>query len=104
MIKGTTPTFVLELTNQEIDLTEAQNVYVSFEQGTVNLEKKTGNSGVTVEAHRVLVYLTQAESLQFVANKSIKCQINWTYSDGSRAATTQKSISIGPNLINRVID
>lgn len=104
MIKGTTPTFVLELTNQEIDLTEAHNVYVSFEQGTVYIEKKTGDEGVTVEGYRVLVYLTQAETLQFTANKPIKCQINWTYPDGSRAATNQKTISTGPNLITRVID
>lgn len=104
MIKGTTPTFVLELADHEIDLSEAQNVYVSFEQGTVYLEKKNGDAGVTVDGYTVNVYLTQTESLMFVARRPITCQINWTYPDGSRAATNQKTVSVGPNLINREID
>lgn len=100
MIRGTTPTFVLTI-DESVDLTEAQNVYVSFENDSVELVKKSGDSGVVVEAHQVSVYLSQEETLQFKKNLSV--QINWTYANGSRGCTKIVSVPVGKNLIEEVL-
>lgn len=104
MIRGTTPTFILELEDETIDLTLANNVYISIVSNTVTYQKKSGDEGVTVEPHRVLVYLTQAESLQFTAKEKIEFQLNWTYADGSRVATTIMSKRADRNLLEEVVD
>lgn len=100
MIRGTTPTFVLTI-DETVDLTEASNVYVSFENDNVELVKKSGDSGVVVEAHQVSVYLTQEETLKF--RKSMEVQLNWTYANGSRGCTKIVNVPVGKNLIEEVL-
>ena len=39
MIRGTTPTFQLVLNDDQIDLTQADNVYATFEQGCYSTTK-----------------------------------------------------------------
>lgn len=39
MIRGTTPTFTFTIKNQDIDLSAAQNVYVTLAQGSKLIEK-----------------------------------------------------------------
>lgn len=104
MIRGTTPTFIMELEDQTIDLTQARNVYVSLVSDSVNLVKKTGDPGVTVEQHRVLVYLTQEESFRFAEKEKIEMQLNWTYSDASRIATVIMSKKAERNLLEEVVE
>ena len=58
---------------------------------------------IVVAAKQVDVYLSQEETLQF-AEGDIEIQLNWTYGDGSRAATKIKRVSIGKNLIGRVLE
>ena len=50
-MQGTTPTFVLTLPDT-VDLTEAQNVYVTFSQGSQNSITKSGDA-LVVSAHEV---------------------------------------------------
>lgn len=103
MYKGTTPTFTLTLP-EEVDLTTAQNVYVTFEKGKKEL-RKTGDD-LVVTAHQVEVYLSQEETLSFPSG-NVDLQLNWTYQDGGmikRAASNIVSVSMKTNLEDRVLD
>lgn len=107
MVQGTTPAFTLTLKDQTINLLEADNVYATIEQGTVNITK-TGE-GVEVTQHGAKIYLTQRESLQLKAGKPAKVQLNWTYTDDPtgavrRAATKAQEIVIDEQLLRKVIE
>lgn len=99
MYQATTPTFVLTLPNT-VDLTEAETVMFSLRQGFYALDKI--GSDLTVEAQTVSVYLTQAETLALKSGLA-QMQLNWTYSDGSRACSDIVNVSINPNLYKAVI-
>lgn len=101
MIRGTTPTFSLIINDQTLDLTQCLNVYVTFKQRDKALVK-TGDD-ITVTAQQVDVYLSQEETLSFVAG-SLQVQLNWTYIEGRRACTQIKTIDIGENLLPKVIE
>lgn len=107
MIRGTTPTFTFTIKNQDIDLSAAQNVYVTLAQGSKLIEK-TGTD-LEIETRTVSVFLTQKESLQLLEGSNCEVQINWTYLDldGTtvrRAATKVKSIPISKQLLRREIE
>ncbi|MBR3164087.1 hypothetical protein IKF15_02175 [Candidatus Saccharibacteria bacterium] len=101
MIRGTTPTFQLKIDDQTVDLTEARNVYATFEQRGKKLTK-TGED-IEVTAKQVDVYFSQAESLQFETG-SIDIQLNWTYSNGARACTDIIRVTVGENLVPEVLE
>lgn len=101
MIRGTTPTFKLRLKDTSIDLTKADNIYVSFSQKSVRLMKS--GEDLEVNGNEVDVYLTQEESLKFVDGE-VEIQINWTYDDGSRACTNIVTINVSKNLIGSVLE
>ena len=101
MIRGTTPTFKLRLKDTSIDLTKADNIYVSFSQKSVRLMKS--GEDLEVNGNEVDVYLTQEESLK-VVDGEVEIQINWTYDDGSRACTNIVTINVSKNLIGRVLE
>ena len=101
MIRGTTPTFKLTIADQSVDLTDATNVYATFQQRNSTLTK-TGAS-LTVTEHEVDVYLTQAETLAF-SSGGLEIQLNWTYSGGERACTNIVRINIGDNLVPEVLE
>ena len=98
--RGTTPTFTLTFDKQGLDLTEAANVYVTFEVNNYSLTK-TGED-LTVEAKKIIVYLNQAETLRFT-DKVVEIQANWTASDGSRAASEVKTYDISKQLLRKVV-
>lgn len=99
MIRGTTPTF--ELTVEDtVDLTEASNVYATFRARNKTLTK-TGED-LNITAHQVDVYFNQEESLSFLSG-FIEVQLNWTYSNGSRACSNVVKISVGDNLLPEVL-
>lgn len=100
MIRGTTPTFELKIADETVDLTEAYNVYATFSQCGKSLTK-TGDD-IEVTARQVDVYFTQAESLMF-APGAIEIQLNWTYANGSRAATRKIKAIIEDNLLGEVL-
>lgn len=101
MIQATTPTFVLTLPANTVDLTEADHVYFTIEQGSVVIDK--ADSDLEVAARVVSVYLTQAETLRLNFYSEARIQLNWTYSDGSRACSEVKTIVVGENLHKAVI-
>ena len=101
MIRGTTPTFKLTLTDTSVDLTQAQNVYASFSQANVKIVK-TGED-LDVMPQEVDVYLTQEESLRFTTG-TLNIQLNWTYAGGQRACTNIINVDVGTNLIGKVLE
>ena len=108
MIRGTTPTFTFTITNETVDLTEAENVYVTIRQGSKEITK-TGED-LEVAARVVNVFLNQEESLSLSETVDAEVQINWTYLDPvdnttvRRAATKVKSIKVTKQLLKRVIE
>jgi len=93
MRRGTTPTVVLRVTNDDgsdIDLT-GQHLYVTFEErGGVELTKRETDEGVEVThvepATEVAVTLTQAETLKFRTGRQVRVQVRST--DGTTAVAT----------------
>lgn len=106
MIRGTTPTFTFTIRNNDVDLTEANNVYVSLVQGNKEIVK-TGED-LEIAARTVSVWLTQTESMSLAEGSNAEVQINWTYIDMNdttrRAATKVKAIPINKQLLRRVVE
>ena len=98
--RGVTPTFTLTFTG-DLDLTQAAHVYVSFKSGAVNIVKS--DSDLTIAAKSVSVYLNQSETLS-ISRGATAIQVNWTYGDGSRAASDIVTYSFGDQLLNRVVE
>lgn len=61
MRQGTTPT--IQITINEIDFNEMQNIYVVFEQNGYILKKES--SDLNIEGNIISVLLTQEETLNF---------------------------------------
>ena len=101
MIRGTTPTFILKISDASVDLTKVTNIYASFSQNNVKIVK-TGED-LVVAPQEVDVYLTQEETLRFVAG-TLNIQLNWTYQGGQRACTNIVGVNVGINLIGRVLE
>lgn len=102
MVQATTPTFVLTLPST-IDLGDADHVVFTIEQDGYSVTKDE-TSGLTVSANVATVVLTQEDTVAFSKERKARIQLNWTYSDGSRAATDIKEIDVGENLYKDVIE
>ena len=104
MYRGTTPTYTFTLPD-EVDLTLAADVYVTFAKyNRETLFTKTG-SDLSITAHSASVYLTQEETLSLPGEVLI--QLNWTYAEGTkmkRACSDILTIRTKRNLINEVIE
>ena len=99
--RATTPTFTLKFTEEELDLTTANNVYATFEQDDVNFTK-TGTDLVIAEK-QVDVYLSQEETLKFKVGV-VDIQLNWTMSNGRRASSDVKQVAITKQLLRQVVE
>ena len=103
MTRYTTPTFTLTLPN-DVDLTEATNVYATFSQPPVTLTK-TGEA-LEITAHQIDVYLSQAETSSF-ASGVVEIQVNWTQNvsgEVRRACTEIARVNVGKNLLDEVVE
>lgn len=100
MVQATTPTFILTLPST-IDLSTAEHVVFSVEQDFVSIHKD--ESDMTINANVVTVALDQNDTVS-LSKGAAKIQLNWTYSDGSRAASEVKTIEIAENLFKDVIE
>ena len=102
MIIGTTPTFTLKIKKAtDVDLRVVNNIYVTLKQGNITLTK-TGNDLNIVDSKTVSFTLTQAESLDFVVDKIVEIQINWTFMSNGitrRAATKVLAINLDKQLL-----
>lgn len=111
MIQATTPTLIFRVKNKAdgtpIDLSIADEVYVTIRQGMLTLTKS--GDDVSVDVNVVSVWLSQKESLRLSPKAPAKVQINWTYTDQisgkkQRAAAKVKDIKIDEQLLQRVIE
>lgn len=99
--RGTTPTFTLTLDDEDLDLTAAQTVIVSFSNREVCLEKQ-GND-ITVRQKEIDVFLSQEETLAFLEQR-VDIQVNWILVGGIRCASTIASYTFGRQLLDRVVE
>lgn len=98
--RGTTPTFTLILLEENLDLTVANNVYVTFTSGSQNITKSGSN--LTIRPKEIDVYFSQEETLGF-GTGPVEIQANWTYQNGRRAASDVASYRFSKQLLNRVV-
>ena len=98
--RGTTPTFELTFTDAQLDLTQMENVYVTFQSGRNTLTKK--GEDLTVEEKKISVWLTQAETLAFASRVMI--QANWTMAGGMRAASDIIVYDMAEQLLQEVVE
>ena len=96
----TTPTFTLTFTDEELDLTQARNVYVTFSSAGGNFTK-TGDA-LTVEAKSISVFLSQEETGRL--NGIARIQANWVMPNGMRAASNISAVQIDAQLLRRVVE
>lgn len=99
--RATTPTFTLTFTDDELDLTQMANVYVTFEQRSKSLTKS--DNDIDIEQKQVSVYLDQEETLMF-AEGVVEIQVNWTMPNGKRACSEVGSFILTKQLLRRVVE
>lgn len=99
MIQSTTPTFVLTVPDS-VDLTLPAHFYCTIKQGNTYIQKN--DSRLTIGEHTVSVSLTQAEANSLDVGTA-RLQLNWTYANGSRAASDIVTIDITENLLRGVL-
>lgn len=97
----TTPTFTLTFSDDGLDLTEARNVYVTF-QSYRNSLTKTGPD-LTIEEKSIGVHLSQDETALFERG-DVKIQANWTTPGGGRAASEVVTYNISEQLLRKVVE
>ena len=98
--RGVTPTFTLTFDSDDLDLTQADHVYVTFaNKATIT----KSDADLDIRAKQISVYLTQEETLSFKEGATA-IQVNWTYGDGSRAASEIVRYTFNAQLLNRVVE
>lgn len=102
VVRATTPTFIFQTANN-VDLTLASEVHVTFDSYGVKLDK-TGED-LDVEAKQVSVYLHQEDTLKFRPGMC-EAMINWKYPDGNRGSSDPDypiKFVVNKNLLDQVI-
>lgn len=99
--RGTTPTFHLTFSENQLDLTTANNVYVTFEQNTRKLTKS--GEALVVHEKQIDVYLDQKDTLGFRVG-GVEVQANWTMANGRRASSEICVVEFSKQLLERVIE
>lgn len=99
MIRATTPTIIMTLPD-EVDLTTVDKLVFTLKQGSNEINKY--NQDISIDGQKVSVWLSQQETLNLEEGVA-KMQLNWTYNDGSRAASNIVLIDVTPNLLAEVI-
>ena len=61
------------------------------------------DADLDIGAKQISVYLTQEETLSF-REGATAIQVNWTYGDGSRAASEIVRYNFNAQLLNRVVE
>lgn len=98
MIQFTTPTDVYKV--KGVDLSNCK-VWVSYQQGTRELDVEADTVSYDGSDTTVSVSLTQRQTAKFRAGRKVKVQVNWVYIDGKRDATVQAEVDVIGNLLER---
>ena len=97
----TTPTFELTFTEEGLDLTQAAEVYVTFQANGCKITK-TGED-LEVAAKKITVLMSQEETGGFPEGP-VRIQANWLNPDGKRIASAIAVANISAQLLQRVIE
>lgn len=100
---GTTPTFTLTFTDENLDLTSAQNVYVTFHSANKSSSLTKTGEDLTIEEKSIAVYLAQEETLAFYEG-DVEIQANWTSTTGGRCASDVVTYTFGKQLLKEVLE
>lgn len=94
-----TPTFTLEFEEEDLDLTEAQSVYVTLTSGKYSVTK-TGDA-LRVQAKQIDVHLEQSETgkMQDIVYIQMNAMIG-----GERVSSEVLTVEIGDQLLKKVIE
>lgn len=99
IIRGTTPTNIF---NVNVDLTEAEDIIISYAQkGNVVINKMISDIEVTEET--LSTTLTQTETLKLDAAYNVEIQIRALFDDGTAIASDIISVDVGAILYEGVI-
>lgn len=99
IIRGTTPTNIF---NVNVDLTEAEDIIISYAQkGNVVINKMISDIDVTEDA--LSTTLTQTETLKLDAAYNVEIQIRALFDDGTAIASDIISVDVGAILYEGVI-
>ena len=105
MIRYTTPILPLEV--EGIDLTSNENVYVTLEQGSIELTKSGSDLTIQYSSQTdistITFTLTQQETAAFALARPVNIQVNFINSAGVRDATNIATIPVMQNLLDKVI-
>lgn len=99
MYRGTTPTNVF---TTDLDLTEADVVYITYKQGEKTVIEKTKDE-ITVEAEQITVELTQEDTLMLKSPSPVGIQIRARFADGTAVASNVMTASVEQILKDGVI-
>ena len=93
IIRGTTPTIVITITN-EMDLTTIQKVWIYIsQQNKVKVDKLFSDVIIDAENKKILVKLTQEDTLALKSGDAL-FQIRLLLTDGTALATIANDIRI----------
>ena len=95
----TTPVFTLTFTEKDLDLTQAEEVFVTFKQAC-QVMTVTGED-LTVGEKTITVSFTQEETAAFCEG-DVEIQANWIIA-GKRAASEKVTYQFTDNLLKQVI-
>lgn len=95
MRRGTTPTNVFNL---DTDLSDAQALYITYQQDSQTKIEKTKEDVTFDEDNVMYVTLTQEDTLNLEEDKYIKVQIRALFADGSAIASNIITTTVGSIL------
>lgn len=104
MYRLTTPTVSFSFP-EGVDMTLADEVYVTFTDSKNNILLNKTGSDLDISSNSVSLFLSQEDTID-LPTKGIKVQINWTYTDEGllkRACTDILSIAVSENLYPQII-
>lgn len=98
IIRGTTPTLTFNVKNEQMDLTQVAEVWITFKTkpGVKLVEKTYDLDDVTIDAGEktITLALTQEDTLAF-ADSNMLVQIRLRFNDGSSFASAIMEVVIG---------
>ena len=100
MNRYSTVTIELEF---EFDISGADDIWVSFEQGKKKITKKKSQKEITMEGRLAKILLTQEETGLFDAYSAIAIQARWRTADGATDSSTIEYFSLGDVLEDGVM-
>lgn len=75
-----------------VDLTNA-TVFVTYQQGKSTILEKT-NDELEIQARKLIVNLTQEDTLSFAANSTVTIQVRYVMADGTADASNKVTINV----------